>query len=201
VTDEGPRNPYAYAGCEDLTLEGPDDFAFAITSGDDRVINFCLYVARKRNILVPLFETLIKQTAPSMQTREAFHQAWIEQGLYIREDFAVDPLLPDVLRNFLPGYSGAPVELFRGERGSNHEARAYGVSWTSKRDIAQMFARGLNLCPQTGSVVVHAVAPACAILAAPRPDATGSKLEESEYVVDRRALGVIDVLERYPPRD
>ena len=102
VTDEGPRNLYAYAGCEDLTLEGPDDFAFAITSGDDRVINFCLYGARKQKILVPLFERL-KQTAPSMQTREAFHRAWIGQGLYIREDFAVDPLLLDVLRNFLPG--------------------------------------------------------------------------------------------------
>jgi hypothetical protein len=201
VTDEGPRNPYAYAGCEDPTLEGPDDFVFAITSGDDRVISFCLYEARKRKILVPLFERLIKQTPPSTQTREAFHRAWIEQGLYIREDFAVDPLLPDVLRNFLPGYSGAPVELFRGERGSNHEAGAYGVSWTPKRDIARMFARGLNRCPQTGSVVVHAVAPACAILAAPRPDAAGIKLEESEYVVDRRALGVIDVLERYPPGD
>jgi hypothetical protein len=123
VTDERPSNPYAYAGCEDLTLGGPDDFALAITSCDERAINFCLYEARKRKILVPLFKRLIKQTAPSMQTREAFHRAWSVQGLYFREDFAVDPLLPDVLRNFLPGYSGAPVELFRGERGSNHEAR------------------------------------------------------------------------------
>jgi hypothetical protein len=64
-----------------------------------------------------------------------------------------------------------------------------------------MFARGLNRCPQTGSVVVHVVAPPCAILAAPRPDATGTEFEESEYMVDRRALGVIDVLERYPPGD
>ena len=104
---------------------------------------------------------------PPAACREAFHGAWVTQGLWIRDTFAVDELLIDVLRNLLPGHSGSAMVLYRGDRWSNYEARSYGVSWTSKRSAAEMFALGLNRCPVTEGVLLRTAAPASAILAAP----------------------------------
>jgi hypothetical protein len=168
-----------------------DDLVAEILSGDAGLINFCIYEARSRKILVPLFHKLAKVPAPSLKTKTAFLSAWETQGLWIRDEFAVDAVLFDVLAHLLPGYSGPPLELFRGERWSNHAAETYGPSWTAKRSTAEMFARGLNCCPHTGGVLLHTTAPASAILA------TTSDRWEAEYVVDRRGLGHVDVLERY----
>ena len=149
------RNLYAYAGCETVRLESIDDFVSAILSGDAGVINYCLYEARTRKVVALLFHRLAKAPAPSRKTKLAFHSAWVTQGRWLRDDFATDAPLLDALVNMLPGYSGPPMELFRGERRSNHEAGTYGPSWTTKRSTAEMFASGLNCCPRTGGVLLH----------------------------------------------
>ncbi|QOZ45109.1 hypothetical protein XH89_17715 [Bradyrhizobium sp. CCBAU 53340] len=127
--------------------------------------------------------------------KRAFHSAWTNQGLWIRDCFSVDTVLAPALANLLPGYHGPSLRLYRGERWSNHQNRTYGFSWTSERDIGEMFARGLN-CPKgEGGVLLVTVAPSIAILASPNEHSLA--IGEFEYIVDRRYLDQVDVLERY----
>ena len=191
-------NPYTFPGCEKLRLDSITDFVEVILSGRVDAINYCLYEARQRKTLLLLFQEICAVPSPPLQARIAFHRAWTTQGLWIRDNFASDAPLLDVLVKMLPGYSGPPMELFRGERGSNHAAGTYGPSWTAKRSVAEMFAKGVNRCPQTGGVLLRTIAPTAAILAAPT-NAHPKSIEESEYVVDRRALERVVVLEIYAP--
>jgi hypothetical protein len=189
------QNPYGM-GISAPPLNSVDDFVRAIISDDQALINYALWEARQNTpTLIALFQALAKAPRPAAACREAFYAAWVTQGLWIRDEFAVDELLLDVLRNLLPGYSGSAVILYRGERWSNHEAQLYGVSWTNKRSVAEIFASGLNRCPVTGGVLLRTEAPASAILAA--PNAHSLYLDEYEYVIDRRCLGIVEVVERY----
>jgi hypothetical protein len=175
-----------------------NDFVRAIVSDNEGLINYALWEARQCTpTLVAVFQALAAAPRPPAACRDAFHGAWVTQGLWTRDTFAIDELLFDVLRNLLPGYSGPGMVLYRGDRWSNHETRSYGPSWTTKRSVAEMFARGLNRCPVTGGVVLRTEAPASTILVAPN---ARSLEEEREYVVDRRGLGIVEVVERYPPK-
>jgi hypothetical protein len=195
-TERKTRNPYYCSSLSVPPLETVDDFVRAIVSEDDMLIRFCLWEARQRQpMLLSLFEALANVPRPSAACREAFLSAWVTQGLWIRENFSVDPLLPAMLANLLPGYAGPPMELFRGERGSNHRDRTYGPSWTSKRSTAEMFASGLNRCPQTGGVLLRSTITSSGILA--EPTAHSRYLGEWEYIVDRRSLEQVDVLETF----
>jgi hypothetical protein len=189
-------NPYRVSVAP--TLKTIDDFVAAVVCNDSGIINHALWEARQTpSTLCSLFQAIANVLSPAPECRIAFHSAWINQGLWIRDEFSVDPLLPAALANLLPGYSGPPVELFRGERWSNHEARTYGPSWSSKLSIAGMFGSGLNRCPQTGGVVLRILAPEHAILAGPTPGL--HMAEEAEYIVDRRCLQQVEVIERFPP--
>ncbi len=138
------------------------------------------------------------QELPAMgATSIAFHSAWITQGLWIRDEFSIDPLIPAALANLLPGYSGPPVELFRGERWSNHKAGTYGPSWSSKLSVAEMFARGMNCSSDGGCVLLRIFAAPFAILAGPTPGL--HMVEEAEYIVDRRCLQQVEVIKRFLP--
>jgi hypothetical protein len=132
--------------------------ATEILSCDEISAATLLYTARKQGILPALFEAILNGPPPTHRTRIAFHSAWTaDEGLRMRDVFlpGKDVILIDVLAKMLPGYSGPPIELFRGERQSNHNARTYGPSWTNTREVAEMFARGLNCCPQTGGVLLR----------------------------------------------
>jgi hypothetical protein len=189
------ENPYRM-GASAPPLNSVHDFVRAIISDDQALINYALWEARQNTpTLIALFQALAVAPRPAAACREAFQGAWVTQGLWIRDTFGVDELLLDLLRNLLPGYSGSVVILYRGDRWSNHEARSYGVSWTNKRSVAEMFAQGLNRCPVTGGVLLRTEAPASAILAA--PNAHSLYLGEHEYVVDRRCLETVEVVERY----
>lgn len=197
IEDWQKQNPYRM-GVSAPPLNSVHDFVRAIISDDQALINYALWEARQNTpTFIALFRALAAAPRPAAACREAFHQAWVTQGLWIRDTFAVDELLLDVLRNLLPGYSGSAVILYRGDRWLNHEARSYGVSWTNKRSVAEMFARGLNRCPVTGGVLLRTEAPASAILAA--PNAHSLYLGEYEYVIDRRYLEIVEVVERYAP--
>jgi hypothetical protein len=129
------QNPYSCQGTPPR-LKTTDDFVAALISGDEILINYSLWEARQKpTTLLELFERLALIQGLDERQKIAFHSAWITQGLRIRDTFAIDPLLPPTLRNLLPGYSGPPMELFRGERLSNHNIGAYGPSWSSKRSI------------------------------------------------------------------
>lgn len=171
------------------------DFVEAVVSGAEDKINCALIRARRYpSILLPLFQELAIRPTPALKCRIAFHGAWVTQGLHLRDFFAIDPVLPAALANMMPGYAGPDVELFRGERWSNYQSGTYGPAWSSERSVAEMFARGLNCEPGGGGVLLRTFAPAAAILAGSE---YGHMRDESEYVVDRRALNGVEVIERY----
>lgn len=180
-------------------MDSIEHIAAQILSGDGT--SALLSKLRKQNKLPALFEAILEGPPPSREAKIAFHSAWTgDEGLRMREVFLPgnDEILFDVLARMLPGYSGPPIELFRGERRSNHEARTYGPSWTIKRETAKTYARGLNCCPLTGGVLLRTIAPAEAVLAPPNDHSR--YLDDFEYVVDRRALNRVEVLESFPPR-
>lgn len=197
--DEWQRLEASYCrGVVVPNLQTVEDYVSATISADADLINCVLIKARRQpTLLVALFRALANIPTPSAECQVAFHSAWISQGLNLRETFEVDPFIPAALAKLLPGYSGPAVELFRGERYTNHQSKCYGPSWSSKQAVAERFASGLNRCPKSGGVVLRTIAPANAILASPK---TGlHMIEEAEYIVDRRHLQHIEVVQRFPP--
>jgi hypothetical protein len=128
--------------------------------------------------------------------RKAFLPIWLDFGDTLRSHVADDLTLIRALRVLLPAYEGDPVTLFRGESLGNRTRRTYGLSWSSDRHVAAAFARNSADRYEGGTVVLEGVAPPEAIISAP-----GLLLPEKsvdEYVVDRRRLSKVSVLERFP---
>jgi hypothetical protein len=125
-----------------------------------------------------------------------FHTLWTERGHRIREHLADDSIMFDVLRILLPNYKGSAQTLYRGESSVRHERRAYGTAWSSRKEIAAMFASGLNAMHEGGGVLLLTNASASAIIAGPSPHSI--YLGEYEHTVDRRQLDTIGIVERFP---
>jgi hypothetical protein len=77
-------------------------------------------------------------------------------------------------------------------------ARTYGFSWTAKEKIARDFSNRFCRASEGGSALSRTVAPMEAIICAPA--LIDNRYAEQEYLVDRRRLGAVEVLERYPQR-
>jgi hypothetical protein len=191
-------NPYYMRDLALPPLDTIEDFVRAVTGGDRRVMNYALWEARQDcSRWWALFQALSNVPRPSVDCRRAFFEVLTgDHGLRIRDHFSVDPLVPAALANLAPGYTGPPMQLFRGERWSNHLNNAYGFSWTTDRKTAEMFAAGLNCFPPDGGVLLTTIAPARAILS--EPNDHSRHLQEAEYFVDRRHLDEIHVIKRYP---
>jgi len=80
----------------------------------------------------------------------------------------------------------------------NRRRRTYGVSWSRSREVAAAFAQNLfqRTC-EGGSVLLETDAPRAAIISAIKD----TWRSEDELIVDRRHLGSVCVLARYPQRD
>jgi hypothetical protein len=133
---------------------------------------------------------------PHAVIRSAFLTEWLTRGHRIREQVADDELLLDTLHLLLPAYDGSDLILYRGESTARWERRACGSAWTTDKEVACMFGSGLNAMHPGGGVLLSTDAPARAIIAG--PDQHSLYLGEHEYVVDRRMLGKITMLERFP---
>ncbi len=126
-------------------------------------------------------------------------EVWTRCGDAIRDAANGDAALLDALRVLLPPYTGPSVTLYRGDSAWNRRCRSYGLSWSASIDVARSFALGMWRTFQGGSVLVQVEAPAAAILCAAAehgPD----HFREEEYLVDRRRLDRVQVLERYAQR-
>ena len=137
----------------------------------------------------------LNRIRPNMQ--RAFLAIWTHSGDALRSEAGHDRHLLDGLRVLLPRYTGPALTLYRGDSLWNRRRRSYGLAWSARVEVADAFARGWWRSCQGGSVVLRAEAPAGAILCAVhggRHDA----YKEAEYLVDRRRLGRVDVVSRYP---
>jgi hypothetical protein len=153
----------------------------------------------------------ISEVTPEIQ--DAFLQVWVQTKMLAgRVDN--NRMLCRVLRVLMPAYKGEALRLFRGASVGERRRAAYGVSWTSNLSAAEDFAESYRVWPG-GSVVLETVASPEAIISAveyPAPMTEAEKVElppnvkvveyheEREYLVERRLLGPVKVLLRYPPK-
>jgi hypothetical protein len=136
----------------------------------------------------------LDRVKPDMQ--RAWLQIHIHYGDHVRLEVGDDLLMIRALRVLLPPYRGPAVTLFRGDSFSNRCRRTYGLSWTSERAVAEDFANGdLRADIGGGSVLLQTLAPADAIICAPHR--LDNRYGENEYLVDRRRLGCVTVLQRF----
>ena len=133
------------------------------------------------------------QNVPDEIQRVAL-RVWVREGDSLRSEVRDDCALLDGLRVLLPRYGGAPMKLYHGTSWLNRCHRTYGLGWSISPSIAEGFAGGIWRTFEGGSVLLMTRAPTDAVICAVgNEDAYG----EEEYLVDRRRLGVVNVLARY----
>jgi hypothetical protein len=117
----------------------------------------------------------------------------------LREEFESDLLLIDALHNLLPLYRGRELRLYRGEFQAKRKRRTYGFSWTEDIAIARDYADNKSI--HAPAVLLETVAPRAAIVCVPHNHILAPHAVEAEVIVDRRKLGTVRVLERFPKKD
>jgi hypothetical protein len=141
------------------------------------------------------FMAVRRVTSVPSKVRERFLAIWVNHGDSIRSAVADDLVLIDGLRVLLPPYEGPAMTLYRGEGAWNRRRRTYGLSWSADRGVGESFAQGLWQTCEGGSVLLESAAPAGAIICSPAM--LGTDRDEAEYLVDRRRLARVAVLQRY----
>jgi hypothetical protein len=128
--------------------------------------------------------------------RERLLLLWLANGDSIRGAVSDDLLLIKALRAMLPVYTGPAVKLYRGETFWNRRRRTYGIAWRATAEIARDFAADpIHRTTKGGTVLIETVAPANAIICAPAH--VNNRYGEQEYLVDRRRLRSVKVIERF----
>lgn len=129
-------------------------------------------------------------------TRQFFRKVYLDYGDHIRQETGDDLVFTDGLRALLPPYKGPAIRLYRGETAHNRRHRTYGLSWTALEDVARSYAAtGFHRTSKGGSVLLSTLARSRAIIHAVETD--GDRYQEREYIVDRRDLGRVEVVERF----
>lgn len=144
---------------------------------------------------VGVMRAVSRQPSVPRVTREFFLRVFIKWGDHLRQECS-DLVLADGLRMLLPKYKGPAIHLYRGEGFPNRRQRTYGLSWSASADVARCHAEK-TLCRSSlgGSVLLETIAPADAVIS--RVPATKDHYREEEYVVDRRRLTSVKVIERF----
>ena len=142
----------------------------------------------------PYVEEIVASADMSLSLKEQFHSVWITCGHRIREQVGNDELLAEFLWKILPRFSGGQVTLFRGENRWRWENGQLGFCWSSRREVAAMFGRGLNAI-SSGGVLLQIESEIEAIIAGPSDHS--EYLNELEFTVDPRRLANIRVVEKY----
>lgn len=126
---------------------------------------------------------------------DAFGSYWIESGHHIRAQVGDDSVLARLLRHLLPAYTGPRVELFRGENKAKLEIGSVGFAWTSDKEIARMFGRGLNAVGSGGVLLRSSFEPEQIVSG---PNSHSVYLGENQFTVDSSLRMSVEILESYP---
>jgi hypothetical protein len=128
--------------------------------------------------------------------RFRFLNVWVVSGDHLRSEVGDDLLLINALWSLLPRYIGpAPLTLYRGDGLWNRRRRTYGLAWTTDLEVARAYALGCWRSSEGGSVLLKTTASAQAIICAPAHG--DNRYEEQEYLLDRRRLERVEVIERF----
>ena len=153
-------------------------------------------LAQHRDEWRSLFHSLIACPPNDLEIAERFHTQWHVSHHFIRELVEDDDLLLDALWVWLPRYQGPAMLLYRGENIDRFECSKIGTAWSDNEETARMFARGLNAIGK-GGLLLRTLAPSTSIIAGPSEHSR--YLGETEFSIDNRKLGAIDVVVRFPP--
>lgn len=127
--------------------------------------------------------------------RKRFARIWFDCGEHLRTEVGDDRVLVDGLRALMPPYRGRrPVVLYRGDSFWNRRRRTYGLCWSRARTIAEQHAQHQRKRYKDGSVLLQTTAPPEAIVCS-LIHYTDSI--EQEFLIDRRLLGPVKLLERW----
>lgn len=130
-------------------------------------------------------ERVLDRNIP-LADRDNVQCLFVEFGHRIRERISDDQLMTKLLRRLLPPYTGEDIQLFRGENSNRYRQDQIGFCWTPKREVAEMFASGLNAMVGDGGVLLSSVVKGPAIIAG--PNSHSRWLGEEEYWVSPAEL-------------
>lgn len=121
---------------------------------------------------------------------------WLRNGDHIRQEVGNDLILMDALRVLMPSYNGTATTLYRAETAPNRKRRTYGISWSADPLVGRSLAQSiLRQSAPGGSLVLKTLASPDAIICAVGPGE--DRYGEQEYLVDRRRLHAVKVIERF----
>ena len=169
-------------------------FVTAVSSSDSAAIFDSFVQCRAQGTLRRALMKPPSLPPMAAAARRDFREFCRTYGDSLRNDVGDDIVLIRALRALLPAYRGGPVTLFRGEGAKNRKRRAYGMSWTTVRAVAEHHAKGWWRTSRGGSVVLKVAAVAASIIASLKGF---DRFAEREYLVDRRFLTNVHVIERY----
>jgi hypothetical protein len=181
--------------CRDLVRK----FVLAVSSGDNSGMRGLWTDITSERLSRDAMLAVSRLQEVPCGSRKVFMEWWKDDNLTIYEGLpSSHTTMIRVLRRLLPKYTGSPLRLYRGDSFRNHSRQTYGASWTTDRETAEAFATGALQTSADGSVLLVADAPAFAIVCALSEQV--DDLEAGEFIVDRRRLKRVRVLEWYPQR-
>jgi len=176
--------------------EAIETFVQAAHTGNRELFCSTLEFLELGGLFERAFRAVAGYSAP-MKFRTAFARVWLLDGDSMRSQVNNDLVLIEALRVLLPPYTGGSVRLYRGDSACNRRRRTYGLSWTTDIGVARQYANhGMWRMAQGGSVVITTKAPPAAVISVPGLKSVRFK-NENEYLVDRRRLETVDVVERF----
>lgn len=172
------------------------DFVEAVCTGNAELLLKCVEALEANMQWRAAMRAVANSRGAPDDFRKSLLALWVRDGDHLRQEVNDDLALADGLRAMLPPYTGPAITLYRGESARNRQRRTYGLSWSATVEVARTFtATGKYRTYAGGSVLLETLAPTEAIICA--PVIHNDRYGEQEYLVDRRRLRSVRVLERY----
>jgi len=168
----------------------------ALSADGERFYNALITVDKEMPWVWSRCMRAMARVSCSDEFRRVFLQIYLQSGDHISTEVGDDLALVDGLRSLLPVYDGPARTLYRGDSARNRRRRTYGAAWSASMDVALSYAAtGMWRTFDGGSVLLEAFAAREAIVCA--PGLLDDRYGEQEYIVDRRLLTAITVIERF----
>ena len=149
----------------------------------------------KNNSWHSVVKNFTQESILKLASGEDFGTYWIEGGHLMRQQIADDAILALFLRNILPKYTGETITLYRGENIERWRSGSIGLAWTARKEVAQMFGRGLNAMQDGGILLKGDFVPSAIISG---PNSHSIYLREFQYTIDPLFVPILIELETYP---
>lgn len=163
---------------------------------DKVALDFCdgVYDHKVKDNIWPVVFNLLYENLDNFKfDKNKIHTLWTVNGGHLRRKLSNDDLLLSILIKSMPNYYGKGLTVYRGECQFLYAENKIGFCWTPKKDVAQMFASGLNAI-ESGGVLLKAYAPTDAIISSPN-DHSVKQMKEYEYTCNPKLLDNIEVVE------